>query len=92
MLLVADIVTKKGDRLGGRRVKAITPVSADKLYKIILRARGARPRQAEKADGAMPQGMARGASSPSRSIRSRSPEPLGRRDPAEAHEGDASQL
>jgi hypothetical protein len=50
MLLVSDIVTKKGDRIGGRRVMAITPVSADKLYSIILNGpRGLRPRQAEKA-------------------------------------------
>ena len=48
MLLVSDIVTKKGDRIGGRRVMAITPVSADKLYSIILNGpRGLRPRQAE---------------------------------------------
>lgn len=50
MLLVADIVTKKGDRIGDRRIMAITPVSADKLYAIILNGpRGQRPRQAEKA-------------------------------------------
>lgn len=50
MLLVSDIVTKKGDRIGDRRVMAITPVSADKLYAIILNGpRRPRPRQAEKA-------------------------------------------
>ena len=27
MLLVSDMVTKKGDRLGDRKIKAITPVS-----------------------------------------------------------------
>ena len=31
MLLVTDMITKKGDRLGDRKVKAITPVSADKI-------------------------------------------------------------
>ena len=30
MSLVTDLVTKKGDRVGQRQVKAITPVSADK--------------------------------------------------------------
>jgi hypothetical protein len=28
MLLITDMVTKKGDRIGDRRIKAITPVSA----------------------------------------------------------------
>ena len=32
MLLVTDLVTKKGDRVGDRKIKAITPVSADKIY------------------------------------------------------------
>jgi hypothetical protein len=36
MRLVSDIVTKKGDRIGSRPVGAITPVSADLLYKIII--------------------------------------------------------
>lgn len=50
MLLVADIITKKGDRLGGRNVKAIAPISADKLYKIIIKGKkGLRLRQGEKA-------------------------------------------
>lgn len=50
MLLVTDIVTKKGDFIGDRRIRAITPVSADKIYDIICRGpRGLRPRQAEKA-------------------------------------------
>ena len=31
MLLVSDIVTKKGDRIGDRKIKAITPVSADNV-------------------------------------------------------------
>ena len=35
MLLVSDIVTKKGDRVGDRRIRAISPVSADKIYEII---------------------------------------------------------
>ena len=50
MLLISDIVTKKGDRIGGRRIRAITPVSADKIYDIICKGpRGLRPRQGEKA-------------------------------------------
>ena len=50
MLLVENIVTKKGDKLGDRKIKALTPISADKVYEIILSApTGARPRQAEKA-------------------------------------------
>lgn len=50
MLLITDIVTKRGDRIGERRIRAITPVSADKIYDIICRGpRGPRPRQGEKA-------------------------------------------
>jgi hypothetical protein len=50
MLLIADIVTKKGDRIGDRRIRAITPISADKIYDIICHGpRGPRPRQGEKA-------------------------------------------
>ena len=50
MLLVSDIVTKKGDKIGDRKIKAITPVSADKIYELIVQGpRGERPRQGEKA-------------------------------------------
>jgi hypothetical protein len=50
MLLITDIVTKKGDRIGERRISAITPISADKIYDIICKGpRGLRPRQGEKA-------------------------------------------
>ena len=50
MLLVADIVTKKGDRLGSRMIKSISPVSADKIYDVIIKGpRGERLRQGEKA-------------------------------------------
>ncbi len=52
MLLVADMGTKKGDRVGDRKVKAITPVSADKIYELIIAGpRGLRPRQGEKVVG-----------------------------------------
>ena len=50
MLLVSDMVTKKGDRIGDRKIKAISPVSADKIYELIVQGpNGARPRQGEKA-------------------------------------------
>jgi hypothetical protein len=50
MLLVADIITKKGDRVGQRKVRAITPVSADRIYELIIQGpRGERLRQGEKA-------------------------------------------
>jgi hypothetical protein len=50
MLLVSNVVTKKGDRVGDRSIKAITPVGADKLYdKIIQGKKGERLRQGEKA-------------------------------------------
>lgn len=50
MQLMENIVTKKGDQLGDRAARSISPVSADKLYDIILKGpRGERPRQAEKA-------------------------------------------
>jgi hypothetical protein len=52
MKLVTDIVTKKGDRVGNRQIKAITPLSADKIYEIVLEGpSGAQPRQAEKVVG-----------------------------------------
>jgi hypothetical protein len=42
----------KGDRVGGRRIKAITPVSADKIYdRIVAGPRGQRSRQGEKLIG-----------------------------------------
>jgi hypothetical protein len=50
MLLIENIVTKKGDKLGDRKIRAVTPVSADKIYATILAGpNGERPRQAEKA-------------------------------------------
>jgi hypothetical protein len=49
MHLVTDMVTKKGDRIGSRPIKAITPISADKIYeRIVAGPRGPRPRQGEK--------------------------------------------
>src|ERR1700730_10996078 len=50
MLLVTDIITEKGDRIGDRRIRAISPNSADKIYDIICKGpNGPRPRQGEKA-------------------------------------------
>ena len=50
MLLITDLVTKKGDKLGGRSIKSISPVSADKIYSLIIAGpRGERLRQGEKA-------------------------------------------
>lgn len=52
MLLVTDLITKKGDRVGNRRIKAITPVSADKIYELVIAGpRAPRPRQGEKVVG-----------------------------------------
>jgi integrase len=42
-------VTKKGDTIGQRPIKAITPVSADRIYQLVCDGpRGPRPRQGEK--------------------------------------------
>jgi hypothetical protein len=50
MLLVESVTTKKGDKIGDRKIGAISPVGADKIYAIILAGPdGERPRQAEKA-------------------------------------------
>jgi hypothetical protein len=62
MLIIEGIVTKKGDKLGDRKIRSVTAVSADKIYEIVLagenriqhkgksaKPRGERPRQAEKA-------------------------------------------
>jgi hypothetical protein len=50
MQLIEGIVTKKGDKLGDRQIRSVTPISADKIYeKILIGPDGERPRQAEKA-------------------------------------------
>jgi hypothetical protein len=52
MLLVAELATRKGDRVGDRMIKAITPISADKIYELIVAGpRGPRPRRGEKVVG-----------------------------------------
>ena len=49
MHLVTDMPTKRGDRVGQRPVKSISPKSADKIYeKVCTGPRGPRPRQGEK--------------------------------------------
>lgn len=50
MQLIEGYVTKRGDTLGDRKIRSVTPISADKIYEIILAGPdGDRPRQAEKA-------------------------------------------
>jgi hypothetical protein len=50
MQLVIKLPTNRGDKVGQRSVKAITPLAADKIYeKICAGPNGARPRQGEKA-------------------------------------------
>jgi hypothetical protein len=50
MKMVCDTLTKKGDRVGSRPIKSITPRGADKLYdKFIRGPNGERLRQGEKA-------------------------------------------
>jgi hypothetical protein len=52
MLLITDMATKKGDRVGDRMVRAITPASADRIYElVVIGPRGLRPRQGEKLVG-----------------------------------------
>jgi hypothetical protein len=49
MLLLADMVTKRGDRVGSRSVTSITPLSAEKIYKRVIEGpSGLRLRQGEK--------------------------------------------
>jgi hypothetical protein len=50
MQLVEDIVTKKGDKLGDRKIKSVTPLSTEKIYAVVIDGpRGERLRQGEKA-------------------------------------------
>ena len=52
MLLVSDLITKAGDRIGDRSVKAISPVAADKIYNLLINGpNGLRLRQGEKVVG-----------------------------------------
>jgi hypothetical protein len=49
MHLLTDRLTKRGDCVGDRPVKSITPAAADKLYEQVCNGpRGPRPRQGEK--------------------------------------------
>jgi hypothetical protein len=49
MMLVANVVTKKGDKIGDRHIRSITPRAADRIYeRIITGPRGERLRQGEK--------------------------------------------
>jgi hypothetical protein len=52
MLMVCDLKTKAGDRIGDRGVRAITPAAADKIYNLLIEgSRGQRLRQGEKVVG-----------------------------------------
>ena len=49
MLMVCDLKTKAGDRIGDRSVRAISPVAADKIYNLLSNGpQGLRLRQGEK--------------------------------------------
>jgi hypothetical protein len=49
MLLVCNVTTKKGDKVGHRSIRSITPRAADKIYSIVINGpRGPRLRQGEK--------------------------------------------
>lgn len=49
MHLVLDLPTKRGDKVGQRLVRTITPLAADKIYEQVCSGpRGSRPRQGEK--------------------------------------------
>jgi hypothetical protein len=49
MQIVLNLPTKRGDRVGQRIVKSITPLAADKIYEqICIGPNGPRPRQGEK--------------------------------------------
>ena len=49
MLLVCDLATKRGDHVGQRPIKSITPRAADKIYEQVCDGpNGPRPRQGEK--------------------------------------------
>jgi hypothetical protein len=49
MQIVIDLPTKRGDRVGQRPAKSITPLAADKIYEqVCIGPNGPRPRQGEK--------------------------------------------
>jgi hypothetical protein len=49
MMLVANVVTKQGDKIGDRHIRSINPRAADKIYeRIIDGPKGKRLRQDEK--------------------------------------------
>lgn len=46
---ICDTLTKRGDRVGGRPIKSVTPLGADKLYDTFVKGgKGSRLRTAEK--------------------------------------------
>jgi len=55
MRLIADTLTKKGDRIGSCTIRSITPRGADKIYeKIIVGDKGKAPAARRKGRRAMP--------------------------------------
>jgi hypothetical protein len=49
MQIVCNVTTKKGDKIGHRSIRSITPRAADKIYSIVINGpRGPRLRQGEK--------------------------------------------
>jgi hypothetical protein len=49
MQIVLNLPTKRGDRVGQRMIKSITPLAADKIYeRVCVGPNGPRPRQGEK--------------------------------------------
>jgi hypothetical protein len=63
MQLVINLPTKRGDKVGQRSVKAITPLAADKIYEQVCAGPNcARPRQWREGSGAVPRRVARSAS------------------------------
>jgi hypothetical protein len=57
MLIVENILTKKGDKIGDRKIKAITPISADKIYGI-SRSRWRATTASRESGYALPPSMA----------------------------------
>src|SRR5262249_13215966 len=52
ILMVCNLKTKTGDRIGDRNVRAISPAAADKIYNLLINGpQGLRLRQGEKIVG-----------------------------------------
>src|ERR1700689_576199 len=83
---ICDIVTKKGDRVGDRLVRTISPRGADKLIKHFHTGKkrsAARPHRTQ-IDHAVPQGVEGRPSTLSGRVRSQRTKPMARRHAREA--------